>query len=256
MLRMLSMFRRPPKPLLPPGERVYAVGDVHGRLDLLDALLDMIWRDDAARPAAETHVLLLGDMIDRGADSAGVVRRVIAGDARFASLGSLKGNHEASLLAMLDGETQWLDSWLTYGGRAALLSWGVAEDVIDAGDADAIVDAARNAIPAAEQRWLADLPTSRRHGDYLFVHAGIRPGVPLDAQQETDLLWIRDKFLGNRRDHGACIVHGHTISRDPELLPNRIGIDTGAYVSGTLTAVGLDGGDQWFLATGGEVALS
>nr|WP_299598635.1 metallophosphoesterase family protein [Sphingomonas bacterium] len=253
---MLSLFRRPFKPALPPGQRVYAIGDVHGRLDLLETLLGRIHEDDATRGAAETHILLLGDMIDRGPDSAGVVRRVMAGDPRFASLGAVKGNHEASLLSVLEGDTRWLESWLGYGGRAALHSWGVARAVLDDGEADEIVAAAVQAVPHAEQMWLADLPTSCRHGDYVFVHAGIRPGVPITAQSDADLLWIRHEFLSDKRDHGACIVHGHTISRDPELRPNRIGIDTGAYMSGTLTAVGLEGGEQWFLATGPAAAAA
>jgi serine/threonine protein phosphatase 1 len=251
---MLSLFRRPLKPVLPAGERVYAIGDVHGRLDLLDRLLARIHADDAAREAATTHVLLLGDMVDRGPESAGVVRRVMAGDPRFASLGAVMGNHEASLLSVLEGDTRWLDSWLAYGGRAALHSWGVPRTVLDDGEADDIVAAVRTIIPAAEQEWLADLPTSRRHGDYMFVHAGIRPGIPVTAQSDADLLWIRHEFLSDKRDHGACIVHGHTISRDPELRGNRIGIDTGAYMSGALTAVGLEAADQWFLTTAEDAA--
>jgi serine/threonine protein phosphatase 1 len=251
---MLSLFRRSPKPVLPAGERVYAIGDVHGRLDLLDRLLARIHADDAARDPAATHVVLLGDMVDRGPESAGVVRRVMAGDPRFASLGAVMGNHEASLLSVLEGDTRWLDSWLGFGGRAALHSWGVPRAVLDDGEADDIVAAVRDTIPAAEQEWLADLPTSRRHGDYMFVHAGIRPGIPVTAQSDADLLWIRHEFLSDKRDHGACIVHGHTISRDPELRGNRIGIDTGAYMSGTLTAVGLEAEEQWFLTTAEDMA--
>jgi serine/threonine protein phosphatase 1 len=235
---------------------MYAIGDVHGRLDLLESLLDRIHADDAARDPAETHVLLLGDMIDRGPDSAGVVRRVMGGDARFASLAAVRGNHEASLLSVLDGDTHWLESWLCYGGRAALRSWGVPRLVLDDGEPEEIVEAAIRAVPESEWLWLADLPTSRRRGDYLFVHAGIRPGVPITAQADADLMWIRHEFLSDKRDHGACIVHGHTISRDPELRPNRIGIDTGAYMSGTLTAVGLEGDEQWFLATGPAAATA
>ena len=250
MAVMLSLFRRVPRAILPEGRRVYAIGDVHGRLDLLDNLLDRVHADNAGRRATDTHVLLLGDLIDRGPESAGVVRRVMAGDARFASLGALKGNHEASLLSVLEGETRWLESWLTYGGRAALRSWGVSDLVLELGDEQEIVTAARAAVPPAERDWIDALPSSLRHGDYLFCHAGIRPGVAIDAQDDADLLWIRDEFLSDRRDHGACIVHGHTISPAPEIRANRIGIDTGAYRSGALTALGLEGGERWFLATG------
>jgi serine/threonine protein phosphatase 1 len=249
MAVMLSMFRRQPKAELPAGQRFYAVGDVHGRLDLLDDLLDRIHDDDAARAPAETHVLLLGDLIDRGPYSAGVVRRVMGGDDRFASLRALKGNHEASLLSVLEGDTRWLQSWLDYGGRASLRSWGVNDAVLSE-DEEVIVAAAAAAVPPAEQAWLADLPTCHRAGDYLFVHAGVRPGVPIEAQSDQDMLWIRGEFLNDRSDHGVVVVHGHTICRAPETRPNRIGIDTGAYLSGTLTALGIDGTERWFLDTG------
>jgi len=253
---MVSPLRRFPPPSLPPGERVYAIGDVHGRLDLLAVLVEQIAADDAARGAATTHVLLLGDLIDRGRDSAAVVRRIMAGDRRFASFGALKGNHEASLLSVLEGDTRWLESWLTYGGRATLVSWGVAGAVIDNGEPAEIAAAAACAVPPAEWRWLAGLPSSQRHGDYFFAHAGIRPGIPIAVQTDADLLWIRHEFLADARDHGACIVHGHTISPEPESRGNRIGIDTGAYRTGTLTAVGLEADRRWFLATGAERAAA
>ncbi|MDB5662132.1 MAG: hypothetical protein JWM38_559 [Sphingomonas bacterium] len=255
---MLSLFHRrraaapvPAAATIPAGMRVYAIGDVHGRLDLLTLLLDQIHADDRARTPAQTHVLLLGDLIDRGPDSAGVVRCAMAGDARFASLDSVMGNHEASLLAVLDGDARWLASWLSYGGRAALTSWGVPEQVLERGDPDEIIAAASDAVPAGERIWLSDRARQRRFGDYLFVHAGVRPGLPLDQQYDEDLLWIRDEFLNDDSDHGMIVVHGHTISREPEVRSNRIGIDTGAYLSGTLTALGLEGGDRWFLATAG-----
>jgi serine/threonine protein phosphatase 1 len=247
---MLSMFRRPPKTELPAGHRLYAIGDVHGRLDLLDVLLDQIHEDDAGRRPADTHVLLLGDLIDRGPYSAGVVRRVMAGDDRFASLRALKGNHEASLLSVLAGDTRWLQSWLDYGGRASLRSWGVDDMVLRSEDEEMIVAAACASVPPDEQAWLADLPTRHRAGDYLFVHAGVRPGVPIEAQSDEDMLWIRGEFLNDKSDHGVVVVHGHTICRAPETRPNRIGIDTGAYLSGTLTALGLEGTERWFIDTG------
>jgi len=253
---MLSLLRRRPKPVaapfpaeVPAGQRVYAIGDVHGRLDLLEDLLGRIHADDAALPPVETHVMVLGDLIDRGPASAGVVRRVMAGDARFASFTSLRGNHEQSLLSVLDGDTRWLASWLTYGGRAALLSWGVAEDLLDEGSPAEIAAAARAAVPVGERQWLAALPASRRIGGYLFVHAGVRPGVPLDRQSDEDMMWIRQEFLEDESEHGAVVIHGHTIFRAPQVRTNRIGIDTGAYISGTLTAVALEGREHRFLAT-------
>ena len=253
---MRSLFRRrPPKAAeIPAGRRVYAIGDIHGRLDLLDALLDRIHADDGARAPAETQIILLGDLIDRGPESAGVVRRAMAGDARFGAFATLRGNHEASLLSVLAGDLRWLKSWLAYGGRAALASWGVPHAVLAGEDGDAIAAAARAAVPAEERMWLASLPAMRRIGDYAFVHAGVRPGIALDDQTEDDLLWIRDEFLDDESEHGAVIVHGHTISRDAQLRVNRIGIDTGAYLSGMLTAVGLEGVERWFLATGRDAA--
>ncbi len=253
---MRSLFRRRPTrhAEIPAGRRVYAIGDVHGRLDLLDALLDRIHADDAARGPAETTVILLGDLIDRGPASAGVVRRAMAGDPRFAGLLTLRGNHEASLLSVLAGDLRWLKSWLAYGGRAALASWGVSHQLLAGDDGEAIAAAAQAAVPVGERMWLASLPAMRRIGDYAFVHAGVRPGIPLDDQAEDDLLWIREEFLDDDGDHGAVIVHGHTISRDPQARANRIGIDTGAYLSGMLTAVGLERGERWFLATGSDGA--
>lgn len=253
---MRSLFRRrPPRPAeIPAGRRVYAIGDIHGRLDLLDALLDRIHADDVARGPAATQIILLGDLIDRGPESAGVVRRAMAGDARFAGFATVRGNHEASLLSVLSGDLGWLTSWLAYGGRAALASWGVSPRLLDGDDGEAIAAAARSAVPADERMWLAALPAMRRIGGYAFVHAGVRPGVALDDQAEDDLLWIREAFLDDDSDHGAVIVHGHTISRDPQLRANRIGIDTGAYLSGMLTAVGLEGSARWFLATASDEA--
>ncbi|NNC73604.1 MAG: serine/threonine protein phosphatase [Sphingomonadaceae bacterium] len=242
-------FRRRKNHLLPPGERLYAIGDIHGRLDLFDTLIDRIEADNAERGVAKVTVLLLGDLIDRGPDSHGVVERAIHWDADFATLECLLGNHEASMLAVLDGQMRWFGSWLGYGGYDTLLSYGVGSDILASGEEDEIVAAAQDAVPQAHRDWLEKCPFSVSRGDYIFVHAGIRPGVPLGKQEAKDLLWIRGEFLTTKADHGAMIVHGHSITPEVEEKSNRIGIDTGAYFSEKLTALGLEAGERWFLQT-------
>ncbi len=246
---MLKRLLRRSDPCLPPGKRVYAVGDVHGRLDLLEALFEQIRTDDAARAPADTEGILLGDLIDRGPDSAGVVRWAMEADRGFARVSALKGNHEASLLSVLDDRLEWLDNWLNYGGVETLESWGLARQLIRRADGAELAAAARAIIPQEERAWLAALPTTRQIGDYLFVHAGVRPGVAIDKQVEQDLIWIRHEFLDSAADHGAFVVHGHTISEDVVVRGNRVGIDTGAYRSGRLTVLGVEGSERWFLST-------
>jgi serine/threonine protein phosphatase 1 len=247
---MLSLFVRKsrPKPVMVPGQRVYAIGDVHGRLDLYDSLIERIRQDNAARGSSQTLVLLLGDLIDRGPSSAGMVRRAME-PLDWAQLRSLKGNHEAALLDALDGDRKMLSLWLRNGGIEAARSWGLDEAVLFEGRSEEIIAALRAAIPQAERAWLARLPLSIQLGDYFFAHAGVRPGVRLGDQRDTDLLWIREAFLGSNRDLGAMVIHGHSVSEDVEERDNRIGIDTGAYASGVLTALGLEGEERWFLQT-------
>ncbi len=225
------------------------MGDIHGRLDLMDRLTEQIASDNAPRGRANVTVILLGDLIDRGPDSARVVERAIGWREEFASLQVLLGNHEASLVSVLNGDTGWLASWLTYGGRETLTSYGVAPGLLRVGSEDEIVAATREKVPAAHREWLETLPLSIEKGGYWFVHAGIQPGKPLAEQEAEDLLWIREKFLNSRTDHGAVVVHGHSIADEIEERPNRIGMDTGAFFSDTLSAVGLEGEDRWFLQT-------
>jgi serine/threonine protein phosphatase 1 len=247
--RMLKTFLAPrPKPAIPAGRRVYAIGDVHGRLDLLDTLLDAIEKDDAARPPAAVTLVLLGDLIDRGPDSRAVVDRVRRG-VSWAETVAVMGNHEAVMLHALAGECDTLENWLRFGGQATLAAWGVDPLLIAEGTLDQILDAARVAVPPADREWLAAMAPGIRIGDYYFVHAGIRPGIALDRQDGEDLLWIREPFLDSRRRHEAMVVHGHSICETVEMRSNRIGIDTGAYASGRLTALGLDGEDRWLLST-------
>ncbi len=239
----------PTPPRIPEGRRVYAIGDVHGRLDLLDRLIRIIGSDDAKRPHLQTEVILLGDLIDRGPDSAGVVARAMTGSVGFAPLITLMGNHEEQLLDSVAGDGSMTTGWLFYGGIDTLRSFNVPEAIIVSENERAMMRAARAIIPPHVVKWMHGLPLSRRIGDYLFVHAGVRPGVPLDRQDPGDLRWIRREFLESEEDHGAIIVHGHSIRPEVQMLPNRIGIDTGAYASDHLTALGLEGSERWILQT-------
>ncbi len=215
---------------LPEGLRVYAIGDVHGCADRLARLLDLIAEDAAAAPQAERRIVFLGDYVDRGPDSRGAIERVLAPLPFAAETVPLMGNHEAMMLAALERPNEETVSlWLANGAAATLASYGV----------DDTLPAARWADRVGEPHvgFLRRLARCHRAGGYLFAHAGIRPGVPLEAQDEEDLLWIREPFLSSPDDHGAVIVHGHTPTREPVVRPNRIGIDTGAVYGGKLTAL-------------------
>lgn len=235
---------------VPDGTRVYAIGDIHGRVDLLAELHKQIRRDLKDRPAARATVVYLGDYIDRGPDSAGVVDFLLDRPLEGCVAIHLKGNHEATLVQFLD-DLGIGPNWLFNGGDATLNSYGVA---ISRWEADPVAlrraqDEFRAALPARHAGFYRGLALQHQAGDYLFVHAGIRPGVALDDQDSYDLMWIRQPFLEARDDHGVVVVHGHTITRRPELRPNRIGIDTGAYYSGRLTCLVLDGATRRFLTT-------
>lgn len=227
---------------LPSGERVYAIGDVHGRLDLLASLIAAIRRDNDARPMAEVRVVLLGDLVDRGPASADVLTWCQALAARHDRFIVLKGNHEAVLVDALDGSFPALAFWLRHGGDATLASCGVAADLAGGGASLELMAAAKAHVPADTIAWLRDLPLTLRRGDCLFVHAGIRPGVPLSRQTPTDLLWIRDDFIESTAVHPYLVVHGHTIEDgEPCVRNGRLGIDTGAYRTGRLTAACIEG---------------
>jgi serine/threonine protein phosphatase 1 len=249
--RLTALFRRPEPPVyaLPAGTRAYAIGDVHARRDLLAELLARIDAERIADPRPHEHLVLLGDLIDRGPDSRGVLDLLLERQATDPSLTILGGNHEAMLVAMLDGNLRDLESWLHFGGEECAASYGIDPIALlaDPVGAPALL---RAAIPEAHAALLRALPDSLRIGDVLFVHAGIRPGVALDAQDPQDLRWIRAPFLRSAADHGVLVVHGHTVVGEPEILPNRIAIDTGASATGRLTALCLDGAERRFLATG------
>jgi serine/threonine protein phosphatase 1 len=235
-----------PRPQIPPGQRVYAIGDVHGRLDLLLPLLAHIRDDIAARAPSDNHVVLLGDLVDRGPYSAETVEYAISGFPGFATFHVLMGNHEEAMVRALDPvEDRSENLWLKFGGYETLASYGVP--VATLGDDLPPIETLRRFIPERHRAFLDNLPDAIRFGDYVFVHAGVRPGIPLEQQDPTDMRWIRNDFLDHKGDHGAFIVHGHSISTEPDIQPNRLGIDTGAYRSGTLTALGLEGDQRWLI---------
>jgi serine/threonine protein phosphatase 1 len=213
---------------LPRGRRVYAIGDIHGCLAELRQLHSAIATDLTARPPTSAVLIHLGDYIDFGPDSAGVLSLLAAGSP-IAGLPTinLMGDHERTALDALSGDGAAATDWLHTGGQAALDNWGITAGVPR--------DAWRAKIPAAHIEFMRNLAPDRREGDYLFVHAGIRPGVRLDRQEEDDLLGIRQSFLASEQDFGAIIVHGHTASPTPTIKPNRICLDTGAGCGGKLT---------------------
>ena len=243
-----------PQPAVPAGTRIYAIGDIHGRRDLFEDLVALIEADDAARGAAQTTIVLLGDLIDRGPDSAGVLDAVIALKARK-TLRVIAGNHEEMLLAGFE-RREVLRAFITYGGRETLLSYGLDRETFNEatlGELQAMLPAL---VPKRHLAFIREMENHVRCGDYLFVHAGIRPGVGLELQRLSDLRWIRSEFLEDKRDHGVIVIHGHTIADAVDERSNRIGIDTGAYASGVLTAIGLEGTERWFLSTRGDDGLA
>jgi len=232
----------------PPGRRLYAIGDVHGRLDLLDDLIGRIAADLYDRPVLTAVFVFLGDLIDRGPDSAGVVER--ARDLPFAGKSVLLlGNHEEMLLRVLAAEPGVAHDWLGFGGDVCAESYGVPAAQLLAMNERQIAAALGAAIPPAHVAFLKGASDTVSFGDYLLVHAGIRPGVAIEDQEPRDLRWIREPFLSDAHDHGVMVVHGHTITDGIDRRQNRIGIDTGAYQTGVLTAAVVDGSELRFLAT-------
>jgi serine/threonine protein phosphatase 1 len=237
----------------PDGMRAYAIGDVHGRLDLLIELLDKIEADHRARPPAKAYLVLLGDLVDRGPDSRGVIEHLLRQPPAFAKTVFLKGNHEEFFLGALDGDLAMLQNWLAYGGRECAESYGVSSGwMLNAGPTE-VLQRLIAEVPAEHVEFLHGMADTFRFGDYLFVHAGVRPGVELGAQSSKDLRWIREGFLDDRTDHGVMVVHGHTIVEAPEQHSNRIAVDTGAYRTGVLTALAIEGAERWFIQAGASL---
>lgn len=225
-------LRRAPG-VMPEDERVYAVGDIHGCSEKLDAMHALIREDLTERPIGRVTLLHLGDYVDRGPDSAGVVRRLATSDPiAFVPTVNLIGNHERTMLEALDGERAAATDWLIHGGEEALHSWGVHKSTPQS--------SWKNAVPPAHLDWVRALSPAYRCGGYFFAHAGIRPGIALDKQELADLVSIRHIFLTSERDFGAVVVHGHTVKSEPVIRTNRIGIDTGAVYGGKLTCLVLE----------------
>ncbi len=248
------LFRRPavsgPIHRVPSATRVYAVGDIHGRADLLRRLRNAISEDAGMAARARNVIVYLGDYVDRGPSSRDVIELLLNEPLSGFEEIHLKGNHEQFMLEFLD-EPGIGAHWYPNGGDTTLASYGVGRGASMAGRAgfSADRDQLRRKLPVEHLAFLRSLEMYHVEGDYLFVHAGIRPGRPLEQQEPRDLLWIRNEFLSSGVDHGCCVVHGHSISSDPEIRSNRIGIDTGAFYTGRLTGLVLDGAERRILQT-------
>jgi serine/threonine protein phosphatase 1 len=231
-------------PELPAGRRIYAIGDVHGRADLLERLQQRIAADVELNPIADPLLVCLGDYVDRGPDSAGVLDLLLGETPAGMRRVALMGNHEELMLRFLIDESVGA-VWLANGGDATLESYGIDP-------AESYERARRqlsSRLPARHLALLESLVLSHSEGGYFFAHAGIRPGVALDRQRREDLLWIRGEFLRSDTDHGKVVVHGHSITAEPDIRANRIGIDTGAYASDRLTCLVLEGRERRFFGT-------
>jgi serine/threonine protein phosphatase 1 len=247
MISGLHSLRRendaPTPASVPPGVRIYAIGDIHGRLDLFAAMASAIDADDAARPSADTTVILLGDLVDRGPESAGVIDHAMRW-ARERRVRLIGGNHEEIFLDAFENR-ETLRLFIRIGGRETILSYGIEPADFQLATIDELGEMIRTAVPEEHIQYLAAGEEMIRVGDYLFAHAGLKPGVEIEAQRVGDLRWIREPFLSSAANHGAVVVHGHTITDEPEIRQNRIGIDTGAFASGRLTALRLEGQQRW-----------
>jgi serine/threonine protein phosphatase 1 len=236
---------------IPDGQRIYAIGDIHGRIDLLDALLPLIDADDAARGPSETMLIFLGDLIDRGPDSAEVVDRLIAVKAAHPRTRILMGNHEEVFLqAVRGGSVGALRYSLRIGGDTTAKSYGLTEEEYRRTSLEELSLIIQERVPVAHLDFMESFEDMIVVGDYAFVHAGVHPDLTLARQKLNDLRWIRNDFLDFRGKLEKIVVHGHSISDEVEIRPHRIGLDTGAYQSGILTAMGFEGRERWLVQTG------
>jgi serine/threonine protein phosphatase 1 len=228
--------------------RLYVIGDIHGRSDLLDRLAAEIKRDLGPHPSDESLTVTLGDYVDRGPDSRGVIDRLTHNPFSMPYV-ALKGNHEQLFMSFLTTPSVG-PTWRALGGLETLHSYGVAVSSLMMGKSfDGAAQAFRQAVPESHVKFMSSLKNSLTVGKYFICHAGVRPGVPLDLQEPEDLLWIREAFLTSKTNFGKVIVHGHTPCEQVEVLPNRINVDTGAYATGRLTCLVVEPKAQRFLAT-------
>jgi len=240
MLPFLRLRRTKTQPRLPDGIRVYAVGDIHGRADLLNQMFAVIDADLASSPVSRSIEVYLGDYVDRGPYSGDTLDLLIE-RSHIREAVCLKGNHEAYLLEVLRDPTK-LEEWQQFGGLQTLMSYGIQPSLYpDAAEQIELIRMLIKAMPGRHLKFLRSLKPSFVCGDFFFVHAGVRPGISLKEQEEADLLWIRDDFLESKANFGKYIVHGHTPVREPDIRPNRINIDTGAYATGNLTLLRIQG---------------
>ncbi len=228
--------------------RIYAIGDIHGRADLLDRMHIAIAGHAVDAGSADNVIVYLGDYVDRGLQVKEAMNILAEGPPPGFTPVFLKGNHEEMLLAFLE-DAAALEDWLPVGGQATLLSYGVIApgQATDSKQADAIRQAFMDVFPKTHYDFLSQLRPFYRAGNYLFVHAGIRPGISLEKQDPKDFSWIREPFLANRKKGELRVVHGHNITSLPDILPCRIGVDTGAYATGKLSCVMLEADQTAFL---------
>ena len=238
-----------------PGRRAYVVGDIHGRLDLLDQLLDRINDDAKGINPNSVFVVFLGDLIDRGPDSRGVIERLRNWPKEWMRPIFLMGNHEEVFLRILKGSARQISDWLEFGGVQCMASYGIQANRLAVLEEQAQLAEILRVVPQNHIDFLDTLVDTFEFGDYLMVHAGIRPGVPLAQQAAADLRWIRHEFLDSAALHPWFVIHGHTVTVEAEVRDNRIGIDTGAYASGRLTALVLDGSLLRTIVAKGDVGI-
>lgn len=251
-----KLFGRDNSPSLPPyslpeGELVYAIGDVHGRFDLLQKLMGLIETDRAERPEyTNAKIIFLGDYLDRGLQSKEVLDWLINVDIDWAEVVTLKGNHEAMALEFMQDPVSNGD-WLFFGGMEMLASYGIRVRENEVGDRDLIgaVNDLTEVMPQSHVDFLKALPVSHQSGDYYFVHAGLRPSVPVAEQTERDQLFIRQEYTESDVDFGVRVVHGHTGVQNPINERRRVAVDTTAYATGRLTAAVLFGSKTEFITT-------
>ena len=250
--RLTKLFQKEPiqhvQPQVPDNHRIYCIGDIHGRADLLTLLHEKI-KIDAELYQSKKTIIYLGDYIDRGDDSRQVIEILLSNPLTDFEAIYLKGNHEQAMLDFIKYPVA-AAAWLSFGGREALNSYGIAlMHIPGKKDLAGLAQKLDDKLPDSHRTFLENTQHFWQCGSYYFVHAGIRPDIALDKQNYEDQLWIRDDFLESKRNHGSIIVHGHSITPEPEVRPNRIGIDTGAFSTGVLTCLVLEDDQQRFLQT-------